>query len=147
MIYKALRQPMIFSDIIVDSKTIKRNNLSKNMLESYTVKLNEYMEKEKPYLDPNLTLMDLSEKTGIPYRSLSEVINLSLNKNFYDYINEYRIIESTKILLDKESKFKTILEVLYNVGYNSKSSFNTAFKKHTGLTPTEYKKTYRLEQG
>ena len=98
------------------------------------------MERSKPYLDPDLTLMDLAEKTLIPYRALSEVINNTLKQNFYDYINEYRIRAAQKLLSERESKFKTVLEVLYEVGYNSKSSFNNAFKKYTGMTPTEFKK-------
>jgi AraC-like DNA-binding protein len=87
-------------------------------------------------------LMDLAEQVSIPYRALSEVINNKLKQNFYDFINSYRIHESKKLLSEKTERLKTILEVLYEVGYNSKSSFNSAFKKFTGMTPTEYRKSY-----
>lgn len=139
MIYKGLKQPEIFSGII-ESQPEKKAFLSKNTQQEYLSKLTSFMENDKPFLDPDLTLMDLAEKVSIPYRALSEVINNSLNKNFYDFINEYRIKESQRLLLEKNSKFSTVLEVLYEVGYNSKSSFNNAFKKYTGMTPTEFKR-------
>jgi AraC-like DNA-binding protein len=139
IIYKGLKQPEIFAGIIETQKE-KRPFLSKTSQQEYLSVLTTYMERSKPYLDPDLTLMDLAEKTLIPYRALSEVINNTLKQNFYDYINEYRIRAAQKLLSERESKFKTVLEVLYEVGYNSKSSFNNAFKKYTGMTPTEFKK-------
>jgi YesN/AraC family two-component response regulator len=102
------------------------------------------MEKEKPYLNPTLTLFDLSEKTSIPVRSLSEVINNSLNQNFYDFVNSFRIKESQHLLSDAATQSKTILEILYEVGFNTKSSFNQAFKKYTGTTPTQFKRQHSL---
>ena len=98
------------------------------------------MENEKPYLNPSLTLFDVSSMTGIPPRSLSDVINSSLNKNFYDFINSFRIKEAETLLAESHETKKTILEILYQVGFNTKSSFNQAFKKHSGITPTQFKK-------
>ncbi|MFZ0455771.1 MAG: helix-turn-helix domain-containing protein [Ignavibacteriaceae bacterium] len=141
VIYKGLKQPEIFSGII-EAKPVKRPFLSKSLEEKYLQKLSSFMEEKKPFLNPDVTLMDIAEQVKIPYRSLSEVINNSLNKNFYDFINNYRINESKKLLIEKSNRFKTILEVLYEVGYNSKSSFNNAFKKDTGMTPTEFKRVY-----
>ena len=74
-----------------------------------------------------------------PARYLSQVINAHTGLNFYDFISQYRIEEAKKILSEPFTN-KTVLEVLYEVGFNSKSSFNTAFKKFTGVTPTHYKK-------
>jgi AraC-like DNA-binding protein len=139
IIYKGLRQPEIFSGII-ESHPEKDPFLSNSLQQKYIGQLKDYMETNRPHLDPDLTLMDLAEKTSIPYRALSEVINNGLKQNYYDFINGYRIRESQKLLSEKSSKFTTVLEVLYEVGYNSKSSFNAAFKKHTGMTPTEFKK-------
>lgn len=141
MIYKGLKQPEIFSGII-EVKPAKKPFLSKSLEEKYLQKLSAFMEEKKPFLNPDITLMDIAELVEIPYRSLSEVINNRLNQNFYDYINSYRINESKKLLVEKSDRFKTVLEVLYEVGYNSKSSFNLAFKKYTGMTPTEYKRIY-----
>ena len=139
IIYKGLRQPEIFSGII-ESQPEKKPFLSDSLQQKYISQLEDYMKTNKPYFDPDLTLMDLAEKTSIPYRALSEVINNALKQNFYDFINGYRIRESKKLLSEKGNKFTTVLEVLYEVGYNSKSSFNVAFKKHTGMTPTEFKR-------
>jgi AraC-like DNA-binding protein len=63
-----------------------------------------------------------------------------LQQNFFDFINRYRIEEAQRLLTDPPDKKITVLEVLYECGFNSKSSFNTLFKKHTGLTPSEFKK-------
>jgi YesN/AraC family two-component response regulator len=97
------------------------------------------MDKEKPYLNPTLTLKELSTELSIPSRYLSQIINEHMQSNFYDYISKYRIEEAKKLLSDLSCD-KTVLEILYEVGFNSKSSFNTAFKKFTGITPSRFKK-------
>jgi AraC-like DNA-binding protein len=96
------------------------------------------METEKPYLDDALTLQKLAEKISIPEKQLSILINQSAGKHFFDFINEFRINYAKTLL--KEQPQLTVLEVLYEAGFNSKSSFYTAFKKETGITPTDYRK-------
>jgi AraC-like DNA-binding protein len=98
------------------------------------------MQNEKPYLEPELTLDQLASRLSLKPRVLSQAINVILGQNFYDFINHYRIDEASRLLTNPKDKKITILEVLYEVGFNSKSSFNTLFKKYTGLTPTELKK-------
>jgi AraC-like DNA-binding protein len=137
--FKALIQPTIFSGVEEESRQ-KTPYLSKSVEKQYLNRLSQYMESEKPYLDPNITLINLSRKVLIPHRSLSEIINNTLGQNYYDFINTYRIKESQRLLSDTATQRKTILEILYEVGFNTKSSFNQAFKKHTGTTPTEYKR-------
>jgi AraC-like DNA-binding protein len=137
--FKALIQPDLFTGV-KEIPRQKRPFLSKSLEKKYLNKLLAYMDDEKPYLMPEITLVDLSTKVSIPHRALSEVINNSLHQNFYDFINSYRIKESLHFLKNRNGKHKTILEVLYAVGYNSKSSFNVAFKKHTGMTPSYFKK-------
>jgi AraC-like DNA-binding protein len=107
--------------------------------ESYLTKLSDLMDKKKPYLNPTITLKELSTELSIPARYLSQTINEHMQSNFYDYIAKYRIEEAKRILSDTSSN-KTVLEILYEVGFNSKSSFNTAFKKYTGVTPSRFKK-------
>ncbi len=98
------------------------------------------LEKEKLYLNPELNLEDLAKTISYSSRQVSQVINNTFEKSFFDLINSYRIRAATeKFKKNKDSKL-TILEVMYEVGFNSKSSFNTQFKNRTGLTPTEYKK-------
>lgn len=105
-------------------------------------KLMEYMDREKPYLNAELTIQDLSEKLNIPKTTLTSILNTHLGKNFFTFINEYRI-ESVKLkLLNPEYNHLTLLAIAYDSGFNSKSSFNNLFKQYTGLTPSEYKKIH-----
>jgi AraC-like DNA-binding protein len=77
----------------------------------------------------------------IPAKDLSILINHKMGQHFFDFINRYRIEAATKLLENQVKPKLTVLEILYQVGFNSKSSFNTAFKNHTGLTPTQYRKS------
>lgn len=103
--------------------------------------LKDFMISNEPYLDSSLTIQDLAEQVKMPVKDLSALINLYINKHFFDFINEYRIEKAKEILKDSSQKKLTILEILYQVGFNSKSSFSTSFKKHTGKTPTEFRKS------
>ena len=149
LVFKALLSPKLFRGIGVDLKLSKElidkkkdlNNTSE--LSAQTQLLKSYMTKDEPFLDPSLTVKTLSEKTNIPHRELSVLINQELKQHFFDFINSYRIEKAMRILKDTENAKVTILETLYDVGFNSKSSFNTAFKKHTGLTPTAYRKSHQ----
>ena len=106
----------------------------------------KYMEEEKPYLDVDLTIHDVSTELTIPRHYLTQVINEMLGKNFYTFINEYRIEEVKKLLVsDKFSKY-TLTSIAFEAGFNSKSSFNSIFKSTTGMTPTEFKDAYFREQ-
>ncbi|WP_426479340.1 helix-turn-helix domain-containing protein [Chryseobacterium sp. CBSDS_008] len=97
------------------------------------------METEKPYLDDKLTLQKLAGHVHLPEKQLSLLINQHTRRHFFDFINEFRINDAKTLL--REQPQLTVLEVLYDVGFNSKSSFYTAFKKETSLTPTEYRKS------
>jgi|SRR6185437_2521129 len=99
----------------------------------------QHMQRGKPYLDPELTLDQLALQLSLKPRILSQAINEIRQQNFFDFINHYRIDEAARMLTNPEDKKITVLEVLYQVGFNSKSSFNTLFKKYTGLTPTEFR--------
>lgn len=136
--YKAWYQPELFAGVEENVK-YKSSKLTKEEAENWIVKLNNFVEINKPHLNPDLTLNQLAEDLEIPARVLSQIINEYFNQNFYDYINRLRIEESKRMLLDSSNKM-TVLEILYEVGFNSKSTFNNIFKKMTGLTPTEYRK-------
>ena len=145
-LYKALNNPGLFrnidsklklvSDLILEEKTIEPETLNEDLL-----KLKKYMTDEKPFLNPDLKIQDISKEMNVPVRELSVLINHQLGQHFYDFVNTYRIENAMEILKDSSKSKVTILEILYEVGFNSKSSFNTAFKKHTGNTPTEYRKS------
>ncbi|MBN2522495.1 MAG: AraC family transcriptional regulator [Bacteroidales bacterium] len=138
-IQKIFSQPFMFH-ISENPTENKKQSLSDRIRKQYYQKLLACMNNEQPFLDPEINLSSLGQKISIPPRSLSEVINTMERKNFYDFINYYRIKESEKLLTTSSGREKTILEVLYEVGFNTKSAFNIAFKKHTGMTPTEYKR-------
>ncbi len=126
-------------DVLLKPK-YEKYRLSKEDADSYLIKLQEFMEKEKPYLEPEINIVELSEKIHIHTRHLSQIINDSLNQNFYDFINSYRIKEAIKYLSNPLQNKMTILEILYAAGFNSKSTFYKVFREYTGLTPTEYRK-------
>ena len=98
----------------------------------------QFMETEKPFLNANLSLNQLARQIGMTSRDLSFVINHGFAKNFFDFIGDYRISHAMT-LLDQPQEGRTILEVMVESGFNSKSVFNTAFKHKTGMTPTQYK--------
>lgn len=96
------------------------------------------MQQEKPYLESELTLSDLARQLHITSSLLSQIINVGFNKNFNDFVNAYRI-EAFKIRLQKSDyQHLTLLGIALECGFNSKATFNRAFKKHTGQSPSEY---------
>jgi len=144
VVYKGLKQPEIFNGIEENGKKqkYKKYLLAESQREYYLQKLLAYMEAEKPYLNPFLSMPELAEKIPMTPHYLSQIINDSLNKNFFDFINSYRIRESQKLLMDMSNHKRTILNILYETGFNSKSVFNESFKKHTGMTPSEFRRQY-----
>jgi AraC-like DNA-binding protein len=136
-VLKALYQPKLFSG--VDGE-LKSETLPQENTEDHQEELNmlsNYMQKEKPFLDAELTLQKLASQVGIPEKQVSFLINHQMDSHFFDYINNFRIEEAKDLL--KNKKELTVLEILYQVGFNSKSSFYTAFKKETHQTPTTYR--------
>jgi len=147
-VLKALYQPELFTGININLKPLKtsieeKNKetiIQKNELENESLKkLTSFMKKEQPFLDFELTLQKLAFQIDIPERELSILINHHLGKHFFDFINEYRINYAKVLLENPDKKDITVLEILYQVGFNSKSSFYTAFKKMTSQTPTAYR--------
>lgn len=115
-------------------------NLSKEEVERYKQKLLLVMQEKKPYLDNDFSLARCSELTGIPSYMLSYIMSESLKQNFLHFINSYRIEEAKKILTNPTKQHLSIAGIAHDSGFNTLSSFNTAFKKFTGLTPSNYKK-------
>jgi len=140
--YKALQHPEILSGLVGTEKHTKYEQSRLTNLEKteHLQKLNAYFGDQKPYLNPELTITEVAKELNVSVKYLSQVINESLGKNFYDFINSYRVEEAKIQLTRNANSKKTVLEVLYESGFNSKSAFNSAFKKHTGFTPTEYRK-------
>lgn len=137
-VLNALYRPSLFTGIDKHLVPVEVEKESKEEPEQLK-NLLKFMGIEKSYLDDKLTLQKLAEQINMPEKQLSLLINQHTGKHFFDFINEYRINDA-KILL-KDQPQLTVLEVLYEVGFNSKSSFYTAFKKETGVTPTHYRKS------
>ena len=117
------------------------SSLTSQDIAGYKEQLLTYLEQEKPYTDNELKVQDLAGHLGIPSYQLSQIINTELQRNFYDLINSYRIEEAQRRLIDPTNQHFTILAIAYDVGFNSKSAFNSAFKKHANMTPSQYKKS------
>ncbi len=98
------------------------------------------MNTEHPYRDPDLTLPDLAERLGTTPHKLSEVLNAELSQTFYDFINGYRVEDVRRRLANAESKNLNLLTLAMDAGFASKSTFNQAFKKQTGQTPSTYRR-------
>ncbi|WP_298512709.1 AraC family transcriptional regulator [uncultured Kordia sp.] len=149
-LFKALHHPTLFKSVNSNLKLVETIISEEKKKSTATVdnitsnaelqKLQAYMKTEKPFLNASLTIQDVSDAIDIPVRELSVLINHTLEQHFFDFVNSYRIKKAQELLIDTTDTKRTVLEILYEVGFNSKSSFNTAFKKHTGVTPTAYRK-------
>jgi len=121
------------------AKKYEKSTLTTARSERYLNKLLHLMEQEKPFTDGELTIQKLADKLSIPAHHLSQTINERLGQTFSDFINSYRVEEAKRKLLDPASKHLSVLGIAEEVGFNSKSSFNSVFKKHTNTTPSEFR--------
>lgn len=146
IVLKSMYQPELFKAIdtkhLLVTEELEKPDLvaeTDTVVKSQIQELKGFMEEKEPFLDASLTIQKLAHQFGMPSRELSILINHHLNQHFFDFITTYRVKKAIGLLEDPSNKKLTILEILYDVGFNSKSPFNKAFKKHTGLTPTEYR--------
>jgi len=117
----------------------RKAGLNETKITEIVKNITSLMEKDKLYQEPELTLLQLADKLSLTSHQASQAINDGLNKNFYDLINSYRVEEAKRLLLDPKNRNYTILSVGFEAGFNSKTTFNTVFKKFTGHSPTEYR--------
>jgi adenylate cyclase len=108
--------------------------------DDYTEKLIRFISEEEPFLVPNISLRSLAEQVEIHPNKLSWLLNERIGKNFNEFINHYRIEYFKKLALDPENSNISLIGLAYESGFNSKTVFNTYFKKETGTTPKEYLK-------
>lgn len=143
LIYKGMMTAAFFSSINSEEKRIAQDirkyvpAFTEDQNRRYKEILLKVMEEHKPYKQEMLSLHDLSEVSKIPVRDLSQFINGEFKKNYFEFINTYRIEEAKTLLRNKS---KRVSEVMYEVGFSSRSSFNTFFRKQTGMTPSQYRK-------
>ncbi|WP_340199800.1 helix-turn-helix domain-containing protein [Ascidiimonas sp. W6] len=133
----ALNQPerLIFS--ITPNNGSKKTNES-NGLVIYNLK--KFMQDSKPYLNPDLKLHDLAGLMNTSSHVLSTLINTELKVNFFEFVNQYRVEEFKNRVASGDNKRLTLLAIAFDVGFNSKATFNRIFKKNTGMSPSEYLK-------
>lgn len=126
------------SEKIEQATEERKTLLPENELERTKLKLQNLMETENPFLDSQLTLSVLAKQLGVNTTVLSYVINNGFGKNFNDFINEYRINEVKEKLQNNGTENLTLLGVAFDCGFNSKATFNRAFKKFTGVSPKDF---------
>jgi AraC-like DNA-binding protein len=118
-----------------------RQRLGEAVESGYVKRLVEHMEASHPYLDPELTIDDLADELDLPSAHLTMVLNLHLGRSFYQFVNGYRVRRAAEILRDPANADRGVLDIAYESGFNSKTSFNTNFKREMGTTPREYRAT------
>jgi AraC-like DNA-binding protein len=126
-------------DAAMEKPRYQKAGLRPEKVDDLVSRIRILMEQEKIYCEAELTLQDLAQRLQSTTHQVSQVINEVLKKNFYDLINSYRVEEAKRLLLDPKKKNYTIVSVGFDAGFNSKTTFNTVFKKFTGLTPTDYR--------
>jgi AraC-like DNA-binding protein len=152
--YFGLKQPLLFRNIeasppeapLVDeaddpeAKAETKPKLETQEANRIQQKLERIMQEEKPYLNAELTLHDLSALLNVSKPELTYLLNAHIGKNFFTYVNEYRLKAVIRRLENPDYDHLTIMAIAYDCGFNSKSTFNSLFKQFTGQTPSEFKK-------
>lgn len=144
--FYGLKQPVIFGEVVrvtdtgkKETEKYQRSGLIESQAEKYLKRLISSMEIHKLYLDRNLTIHDLSRKTGISRHHITQVLNEKYKRNFFTFINEYRVKDVIERFRDPKFNNYTILAIALDAGFNSKATFNSIFKSQTGLTPSKYR--------
>jgi AraC-like DNA-binding protein len=153
--YHAIRQPAIFpfteqekqeiSDMIeAETQPViadKRKMFSESAFDELKTRLSNLMEAEKPYLDNELKLPKLAKMMRLSTHEMSYLLNEGFQENFFQFVNRYRIEESKRLLANPEMiALHSMVGIAFEAGFNSKTTFNTAFKKATGFSPSEFQK-------
>ncbi len=151
--YYALNHPVVFAEqwaqlhppeTRIEEKEsggkYAKTALKKEKIDEIKISLLKYME-DKPWLEPELSILDISVAIGYPIYQISQVINDQFETNLYTFINRYRVDEVKAALVNPELTDYPILQIAFMSGFNSKSTFNSVFKELTGSTPTEFRRS------
>ena len=128
------------TDVTEEKPKYEGYQLDDEVAAAYAAEAKALMEKEKLYSNPALTLPMLAKKLKLSPNTLSQVLNGYCGQSFYNFVNTYRVEEVIGMMHDPKFDDKSVLELLYEAGFKSKSTFNPIFKKQTGKTPSEYRK-------
>lgn len=152
--YFGIKQPYILkavyynnpkSDLHKENGANRKSKKLKDRSEEQVKALKQHMETNKPFLQPNLSLADLAQTMGMSKSELTSLLNDYMGVNFFSFVNQYRLKNVLKKLEDSNYDHLTILSIAFDSGFNSKSTFNSIFKQHTGLTPTDYRRKQSLQ--
>lgn len=142
LLVHALRQPVIFAGLSAEEAALVENvdacSAGSTYDQGLKTRLERHMSEQRPHLDSNLTVAQLARRLNATPRELSQVINQGFGQNFFEFISAYRVEEAKARLADPGNR-DSILDLMYDAGFNSKSVFNTAFKRATGMTPSQYR--------
>ncbi|MEQ8242899.1 MAG: helix-turn-helix domain-containing protein [Fulvivirga sp.] len=125
------------------SKNSSYTNLPNSVISGYQLQITELMDTNQLYLDENLDLKKLSLHLSLDPNLVSYILNQHFSKNFYEFVNEYRVEEVKRRIMDSSSNHLTILGIALESGFNSKTSFNRVFKQLTGITPSQFQKEHQ----
>lgn len=144
-VYFAVNRPSYFNGLA--DKDFQSANTAAESVEGPSAgdndafcKIEAIISRERLFCQPHLTLFDLANQSRFSERDLSRVINRVAGRSFCDYINALRVEETARLLAAEEKTEVTILDIAFEAGFTSKSTFNAAFKKEKGVTPSEYRK-------
>ncbi|MDP9075785.1 MAG: helix-turn-helix domain-containing protein [Bacteroidota bacterium] len=130
----------VLSEGTVNAPVKKR--LTDEQLDQLKIKLLQLMENERLYLDNELSLPQLAREMAVSAHDVSYLLNEGFGKNFFQFINAYRVEEARQLMLSEKHRHLNMLGIAYSAGFNSKTTFNAAFKKETGMSPSQF-----LQQG
>jgi AraC-like DNA-binding protein len=123
----------------------QKSGLKDDQAKDYLQQLIQFMHQTDAWKDNELSVATLSRQTNIPKHHITQVLNEHLGKNFYVFVNEYRIEQAKNLIQSPEYHAWSFVAIAYECGFNSKTAFNNFFKKSTGFTPTEYRKSSERE--
>lgn len=132
-----------FQESIEKPKTgkYKKSGLKEDDVDDYIKKITNYMSVSEAWMNPELSVVDVSQHTLIPKHYIAQILNEKLNKNFNTFVNEYRTKRAMELLISKEYSHYSMVAIAYECGFNSKTAFNIFFKKYTGKTPSQFNKS------
>ena len=134
-----LRRTALFDQLQPEKKSYNRSSLQDNDKADIAQRLRTLMEEQKPYLQPGFSLQSLAKLLKVQPHHLTQTLNENLGTSFFELTAQYRIVEAQALLRHPDTRELTIEDIAERVGYLSKSAFNAAFKKQTGMTPTAWR--------
>jgi AraC-like DNA-binding protein len=148
--YRAMLQPQVFfgpGGEADPGKRYQRSSLTPENAGLLKTRLLEMMEREESFLDPGITLPKLAQTLNVPVNHLSQVINEQLGRNFFDFINGYRVEAAKRLLRQPEAGQHKLISVAFDCGFNSLATFNRVFKERAGRNPSDFRKHPTQPQG